>query len=93
MSDNPVRCTSCNKSLGGLTREGEVRLRLAITLVKSDGTVHGPCEHCGADVIVSRGGAPEKLVQKALGAAPSGSYPTSARAPRGRLVLNLRDLG
>lgn len=83
MGDNPaIRCPSCAKSLGGLTREGDVRLRLAITLVKSDGTVHGPCPHCHADVVVTRGGTAEATIAKAL-----------APASPSRLVLALRDLG
>lgn len=64
--DNPFRCPHCAKSLGGLTREGGVRVRLAITLVKADGSVHGPCSECGGDVIVSQGGAPTEAVRKAM---------------------------
>lgn len=66
MSDNRVRCPTCAKSLGGLTREGDIRVRLAITLVKADGTVHGPCSECGGDVIVAVGGTPSDEVKKAL---------------------------
>jgi hypothetical protein len=85
MGDNRVRCPSptCGKTLGGPTREGDVRVRLAITLVKADGTVHGPCSECGADVIVAVGGAPSNVIQKALAPAPV--------AARGRFVLNLED--
>ncbi len=90
MGDNAVRCPKCEKSLGGLTRDGDVRVRLAITLVKGDGTVHGPCGHCGEDVIVSSGGAPTERVQKAL---TPGAYPTTTgeHPARRRLVIDLRD--
>jgi hypothetical protein len=86
MGDNRVRCPSptCGKTLGGATREGDVRVRLAITLVKADGTVHGPCSECGADVIVAVGGAPSDAVRKALAPVPV--------VARGRFVLNLEDL-
>lgn len=81
MSDNRLRCPSCAKSLGGLTAEGDVRVRLAITLVKSDGTVHGPCSHCGADVVLTTAGIAVEAVKKSFQAKPTG-----------RLVLDLRDL-
>lgn len=87
--DNRVRCPGCAKSLGRLTREGDVSVRLSITLVKSDGTVHGPCSECGADVIVAMGGAPSEPVKKAL---TTPETPKSARAG-GRLVLDLRPGG
>ena len=84
MSDNRFRCPKCEKSLGGSTREGDVRVRLAITLVKADGTVHGPCSECGADVIVAVGGSPSEDVKKAL--------PPIVSSGRGRLVLDIKDL-
>jgi len=83
MGDNRMRCSACRKALGGPTREGDVRVRLAITLVKADGTVHGPCSECGADVIVAIGGVPADAVQQAL--------PTAPVSGRGRLVLALDD--
>lgn len=87
--DNRVRCPKCEKSLGRLTREGDVSVRLSIVLVKADGTVHGPCSECGADVIVARGGEPAETVKKAL------STPETPRHARtgARFVLDLRNLG
>ncbi len=88
MGDNRFRGPSCSKSLGRLTREGDVSVRLSITLVKSDGTVHGPCSECGEDVIVAVGGAPAESVKKSL-ATPN---PPKAAGPAGRFVLDLRTL-
>lgn len=88
MSDNRFNCPKCAKSIGGSTREGGVRVKLAITLVKSDGTVHGPCSECGEDVIVAVGGAPSEGVQKAMPTAPE----RSATPGRARLVLDMKDL-
>ena len=48
-----LRCPHCVKAIGGRSREGGVRLRLSITLLDEDGTVHGPCPHCKGDVIVA----------------------------------------
>ena len=85
MSDNRLRCPACDKSLGGLTREGDVRVRLAITLVKADGTVHGPCSACGADLVLVRDGTLVEALDKA--------FEPPEVIVRGRLVLALRDLG
>lgn len=83
-----LRCPSCSKSLGGRTLDGDVSVRLAITLVKSDGTVHGPCSGCGADVVLVAGGVVAERVAKALN-------PEPAPPPRGarRFVLDLRGAG
>lgn len=56
-TERTITCPHCAKSLGGTAREGGFKLRLGITLVDDDGSVHGPCPHCKADVIVATGAA------------------------------------
>ena len=58
----------CGAKIGNEASQGGLRIRgLAIILVKSDGTVHGPCQKCRADVVISQGGTLSKSVQAAMG--------------------------
>ena len=59
---NP-RCPHCRKSLGSVSREGKLRLRLSVVLIDEDtGAISGPCGKCGSEVEVSSGGTLSKAV-------------------------------
>ena len=52
-----IRCPGCHRSIGGASSEGGLKVRIGIVLVDPEtGRVHGPCQRCGADVVVVTGG-------------------------------------
>ncbi len=73
-----VCCPHCNRSIGGLNKAGEVRVKLAVVLCDPDtGRIHGPCPRCKGDVTLADGATMSKAVKNCkpvrLGLAVRGS--------------------